>query len=552
MMIKKIKFKQVCAGLLSVTLLTMAVLPHIAKKEAKAFSSAYGVCIDNHNFSTSGAWSKNDKYSNKMINMNDVQNTYGYGSPEYQAALDKNVETLYSIIGSDDDQLLKLFWAGVNTFVTVGKTFGANAEDLAGARYWIDYAQKGYVDSVFHNYAPKLPSVNFVPMNEAELGTVLHGASGQNLVDRDPFLKILSNSHTLFPTVYDPNRNYDTDPLALPRLGNAWLNSYGAQQEGGGGRAQWPKDSPGHEIAGSAGFTPTYEQVQQAALDMDSNEAYKVEGKENTYRIEMTEDFFNNAATGLMGWDDTTQSWRSVYGGINGWECRWLAQAGYWAYEFEYMGGNKPTSLMMYFQIPQNSVASANQIGFNSPAEFVARFTNIYTADACGGTHPGSRTLAQHQRHVSFYFDENPSESYPCFRLGDPTIHTEIGDATVNFDIYRHTEDWTSNYNVQLEKKDFETGQPLQNSIFELYERFDDKDEINRDNDGAVELYEGGDSTWQSKYTTSSVVWDDFRLVGSYTTDSEGKVEDDVKKGYHYEKTFCDGHPAPLPNLNFN
>ena len=37
-MLKKLKFKQICAGLLSLTLLTMAIIPHIGKQEAKVFS----------------------------------------------------------------------------------------------------------------------------------------------------------------------------------------------------------------------------------------------------------------------------------------------------------------------------------------------------------------------------------------------------------------------------------------------------------------------------------------------------------------------------------
>ena len=100
-------------------------------------------------------------------------------------------------------------------------------------------------------------------------------------------------------------------------------------------------------------------------------------------------------------------------------------------------------------------------------------------------------------------------------------------------------------------KKDYETGEPLEGSVFNLYEKFDDQDEVNTDNDGAVQLYEGSesgeypDNDWQSGYTSSPVLWDDFRKVNSYTTDGNGHIETDVPKNYHYEKTYCDGHPAP-------
>ena len=578
MMIKKLKFKQICAGLLSLTLLTMAIIPHIGKQEAKAFSNQLGVCIDNHNFSTAGSWSKNDIYTNKMINMNEIQATYGYGSEEYKRALAQNVETLHQRVGSDE-QILKLFWAGVVAFVTEGKSFDANATDLAGAQYWINYAQINYRDSVFHGYAPDIPTgYNFVPMNETELGTVLHGAAGQSIINRDPFLAALTNPDTFFSTT-----TWDAFPQALPRLSNVWLNSYDSYQAGEGGRGQWPKDSAGHEVAGPIGYVPSYEDVQKAALDMDSNPyyysiqstknspgTYKVEDdedddeesgdindkgnkKDGYYVISCKEDFFNNCGT-LNIWDDTLGTWVKIgslthynqHTTVNGWDVFPTSKPDSWTFEFTYTGGNKPTGLVMYFELPQNSITSANQVGFDTPTEFVARFTRLYTCDSCGGTHSSGRIdPSGHQRFVSFYFDENPCEAYPCFRLGDPIPPDITIDTDLTFNIYRHTEEMESNYNVQLNKFDYETGEPLEQSIFELYERFDDKNKVNTERDGAVELYEGGDDTWDSKYISSPVLWDDFRLVGSYTTDTNGHVEEDLEKKYHYEKTFCDGHPAP-------
>lgn len=497
----KHKIKQVCAGLLSLTLLTMAVIPHIGKQKAEAFSSVYGVCIDNHNFSTQGAWSKNDKYTNKMTNMNQVQAQYGYGSPEYKAALKQNVDTLRRAIG-DDEKIVRMFWAGVVAFVTEGKTF-ANESDLRGAQYWINYAQVNYTDSIAHGYAPAL-ATNFVPMSESELGIVLHGAAGQQLIDRDPFLKILSNPHTLFEETYDPNRNYTTDPLALPRLGNSWLNSYGATQEGQNGRGQWPEGFAGHEVSVVPGTPISYETVAAAAFDVDSMEKYKVEGEEFSYSIPVTEDFYNNSGY-LKVWNNSAGGMWSSYTpmtminqtvNVDGWDITFSANPGAWSFDFKFTGGNKPTGLVMYFELPQNSVTSANTLGFDSPVEFVARFTNLYTCDACGGTHNSGRLdPSKHQRHISFYFDGEPSECYPCFRLGDPITVPESPETNLDFNIYRHKEDWTTNYNVQLEKKDYETGEPLENSIFELYERFDDKDEVNLERDGAVELYKGGDDT---------------------------------------------------------
>ena len=531
----KIKFKQICAGLLSIMLLTMAVIPYINRQKAQAFSSGYGICIDNHNVSTSGYWSKNDVYTNKLLDMN----TYTYGTDEYKQALAHNVQVLHQLIGSDE-QILKLFWAGIATWISEGKSFDGTGEDLSNARYWADYADQGYQDSVWHKYAPDLGYHTLKPMSELELGMVLHGSTGQQIIDRDPFLAMLSNPDTLFTTT-----TWDQYPQALPRLSNIFLQSYSTADTTESGRNIWPTGLPGHEIAVKPGEKPTKEQVQVAALDMETNESYKVKGETGHYRIEMKEDFFNNCGN-LMVWDESIQSWRSMNNGANGWECKWIAQEGYWAYDLTFTGGNKPQPLLMYFEIPQNSVADAIAMGYDSPVEFAASFLKLYTCDTCGGTHtPGKVDKPQHQRFVAFN-RQIRTYVYPCLRLGDPVTLPGNPDTSLSFNIYRHTEDMESNYNVQLDKYDYETGEPLENSIFELYERFDDKDEVNLDNDGAVELYKGGDDTWQSKYTSSPVIWDDFRKVGSYTTDGNGHVEEDLKKNYHYEKTFCDGHPAPV------
>ena len=559
------KIKKALAAILSGTMLSMAILPYINQTDTQAFSSSYGVCIDNHNYSTAGSWSRNDRYTNKMINMNTIQDQYGYGSPEYNNALQQNVNVLRSEIG-DDEKILKMFWAGLVTWVSNGKTFQPdNPLDTLGSQYWINYAQVNYQDSVSHGYAPALATYDFVPMSESELGTVIHGAAGQALIDRDPFLKMLTDPHTLFQEgdTYDANRNYETDPLALPRLGNSWLNSYEETQSGQNGRATWPINSQGHEVSGPSGFMPDVTTVQQVALDMETDENYIMErnGDKTIYWIDCGETFFNNSGN-LVIWNTNTggaptwsrfpvlQMYQKTIN-INGWDiyatADTLDDGPHWFIRFEYTGGNTPTDLTMYFELPQNSVTSANTVGFNSAVEFVARYTNLYTCDSCGGTHgSGTLPLKSHQRHVSFYFPTTPLDSYPCFRLGDPISPTpEVGEAKVNFEIFSHNEDWDSHYNVQLDKYDYETGEPLEGSVFELYERFDDQDQVNTENDGAVELYEGGDDKWDSTYTSSPVIWDDFRLVDSFTTDDNGHIEETVVKSYHYEKTFCDGHPAP-------
>ncbi|KAK9674740.1 hypothetical protein QE152_g40894 [Popillia japonica] len=69
-----------------------------------------------------------------------------------------------------------------------------------------------------------------------------------------------------------------------------------------------------------------------------------------------------------------------------------------------------------------------------------------------------------------------------------------------------------STYNLQLDKYDHETGKGTEGAIFKLYERFDDKDQVNTEKDGAVQLYEGGEP-YQSYYKDNPVTWDGFRFV---------------------------------------
>ena len=40
--------------------------------------------------------------------------------------------------------------------------------------------------------------------------------------------------------------------------------------------------------------------------------------------------------------------------------------------------------------------------------------------------------------------------------------------------------------------------------------------------------------------------WDNFRRVGTVVTDENGYGQKRITHGYHYDKTFCNGHPAPV------
>lgn len=284
----------------------------------------------------------------------------------------------------------------------------------------------------------------------------------------------------------------------------------------------------------------------------------------NHYYITMSVPFQNNAYC-LNVWDSNAQNWRPLpilgFGSIevNGWTVSSkIAVDGRTPYiDIVYNGSGTPSDgIVGYFSIPKGSFVSKENTTWDSPMDFAADILELAECVQCKGGHRiGVAPLERHQKFVKLHHIKDLQDTYPCVKVGpttDPVPPTPKPE--IHFCVFRHQEDWQTDYNVQLNKYDYEMGaeqSPLEGSMFTLYEKFDDKDEINPDNDGGVELYKGTESgkypgkDWQSGYTSSPVTWNDFREVNSYTTDKNGHIETDVPKNYHYEKTYCDGHPAP-------
>ena len=205
----------------------------------------------------------------------------------------------------------------------------------------------------------------------------------------------------------------------------------------------------------------------------------------------------------------------------------------------------KPPQAMIQFKVEGTPYASAGG-GYSSVEDVLESTLQIWECVTCSGGHVGNSPATLdpwlHQRMVWMEIDVLP-RNYFASLAGDPI--PESGGGSIQFKVYRHEEDFTSTYNVQLEKYDHETGKPLQGSRFVLYERFDDKDEVDTERDGPVHLYEGG-GEYAGGYTDDPVLWDGFRRLGTLVTDTNGHIEKTIEHGYHYDKTFCDGHPAPV------
>lgn len=577
-----------------------------------AYSKDYGICTDNHLYSTAGANCKADEYVMTTKQTKDLI----HGSPEWKEAIERNKQVLKEQIGWGDERtVLKTLWAAIDVAVTHGSA-GLSPEAIAEARYWEDYIRKNIEDSVLHNYWTTIPT-RFSGLTEDQLGIVRHEGNAEATTKSDPLLYALCDYEHLFPSKGQSIANapgegwtYDAHWL-MPRMGTGWLESYTPEKYGEQGVVQWPLDSSTHEVVVNDQQKVSLEMVQQNALDMEHNKNYWSIGKldskgyiimdgssssgsgnrtdsgdtdtdtdidtdtdtdtdtddgddsgssnvkknkDNHYYINMTENFFQNASV-FKVYDDNVKDFVPLSilseGSIqvNGWTVSthngWNQTAHY--IEIQYNGSGTPQPLYGYFEIPKGSFVSKENVTWDSPMDFAADVMEVYKCARCPSNR---RPTDKHQTFIKIH-ELRSTNSYPCFMVGGVQTDPNIPEPDVHFCTFRHQEDWQSDYNVQLNKYDYETGEPLQNSVFELYEKFDDQDQVNQDTDGAVELYEGDeageypDNEWQSTYTSSPVVWDNFRKVGSMTTDANGHIETDVPKNYHYEKTYCDGHPAP-------
>ena len=205
----------------------------------------------------------------------------------------------------------------------------------------------------------------------------------------------------------------------------------------------------------------------------------------------------------------------------------------------------KPSKALIRFRVEGTPSASGGG-GYASAEEAIDQSLQIWECVTCSGTHGGGTPAKSdpwiHQRMAWMELGMVPVNYFAAL-AGDPTPVPEQGG--IRFEVFRHEEDFTSTYNLQMYKYDHETGKALEGARFGFFERFDDKNRVNTERDGAAELYEGGEP-YASHYQDEPVLWDGFRQVGSAVTDGDGYASQTVEHGYHYDKTFCDGHPAPV------
>ena len=550
---------------------------YVATKNGHAYATldqTFGLCIDHGKRLRVG-----DVFKNQMI---DLRN-FTYGTTEYEQALERNVSILKEN-GINEQNATELFWTGISVWKADRRKNPADPSALQAVDYWYQQSIDAAKYSIANGYMPNIGNLEYSGVKEADLGTIRSNNAFSKISNGKPLLKYLGNYNTMMGETRV--ENYPNVNAVMPRLSENWLKSYNLTSEKSG-YALWTANAENHKFSMPIGSIPNVELVKNIALSMDKDENYQQiikqpkweqirdganplvkvssENKPNSnseeygsssnsnkkeYFINMNGYFLGNSGP-LMLYNNATKSWTafSFVGNpnasivVNGWEVKYVDDTKGSRIEFKYISGDTPQGLVMYFDIPANSIASVGTKAYKDPIHFVATYINLFKcikAKRDGG--PELR-----QMFISFK-GNNDVPTYPAYMLGDP-IPIDPIPGNVEFKIYRHTEDWTSHYNVKLEKKDYETNKPLQGANFSLYERFDNKEEINQENDGNKELYLGIKETenkqWQGGYLSSPVIWNNFRKVFDQNTDNNGIINKTIEKKYHYEKTFCNGHPAP-------
>ena len=126
-------------------------------------------------------------------------------------------------------------------------------------------------------------------------------------------------------------------------------------------------------------------------------------------------------------------------------------------FEATYSGSGTAPALYGYFEIPKGSFVSVENMTWDSPLDFAADIMEVYKCARCP---VNNKPTDKHQTFVKVH-ELKQQNTYPCFVLGANTDPVPV-ETDLHFCVFRHQEDWQTDYNVQLDKKDYETGEPLE------------------------------------------------------------------------------------------
>ena len=135
------------------------------------------------------------------------------------------------------------------------------------------------------------------------------------------------------------------------------------------------------------------------------------------------------------------------------------------------------------------------------------------------------------------WLDMADTDAEVWFEAG-PSLDSQEGSG---LELYRHKEVFESDYKVQVEKYCAETGKPLEEAEFNVWETFD----FGQVNEHGYEEGNPDGSTGEVYVNCMSPKPEERILCDVISTDENGTASHSDIRSYHYSKTYCMGHPAP-------
>nr|WP_130789476.1 SpaA isopeptide-forming pilin-related protein [Lachnoclostridium pacaense] len=198
----------------------------------------------------------------------------------------------------------------------------------------------------------------------------------------------------------------------------------------------------------------------------------------------------------------------------------WTFPDTYWTYQLS-EDGNSITFQYGGSQEPKGTITSADVPGIDNKY-----FAYIFNPPSGLQVQMGRLDLGHSPSSASFEVEPDAPGS---------------ANGGLQLELYRHSETFESNYNIDLEKYCAETNQPLEGTAFYIWEDIDFS-QINTD--GYTEGEPDG-STGEVYINRMSPEPESSYICDTINTDTNGQASHSDVRQYNYSKTYCMGHPAP-------
>ena len=170
---------------------------------------------------------------------------------------------------------MQLFWTGVSIWKTTQHGKRSNPDGLKAANYWYDQSIEAAKYSIANGYMPNVGNLNYTGLVPDNLKNIRRGDRNfPQFSANKPLLQYLGNNETFMGE--KRISNYPNVNAVMPRLSNAWKQSYGLTKEKSGG-GLWTANSytDKHFFKKPIGTVPNVSDVQTNALDMRDDPNYK-------------------------------------------------------------------------------------------------------------------------------------------------------------------------------------------------------------------------------------------------------------------------------------